>query len=444
MSGDGRDGGLKTSPAPGYEAGHHWVSPFNFEPAAQEGHAFPEPLTIYDSTLRKIMLTNGLRPSVDDMLRVAEALEEVGVREIIFNVDWWGDPVPERLEYEVCRAVLARGFAFRTTVYSDSFIPYPVYGADRHPVSQRQVIDTLRDIGMTTMEVPLGDPVTEDARTRQVEQLAEAFSYGRSLGIECAAGLLDAGRADFEYLVQLANQAIRLGAIRLDLLDSFSSLSPEGMKVFLGRFRSRLEAAVPLTMHVHDDFGLGTATAIAAAAAGAHPDVAVNGLSYRAGFAALEEVVVSLELLYGVRTGLRLDHLRRLSEIVAERSGLPTHPLKPIVGSQAFLRDLPPWVLPYLENGSEAFPPPASCVAPSVVGARLGAVWGNHHSDLVIRAKLRQMGLRATDGELGEIRRRIEAGVAARDRYPRWLSEHDVEAICRDVVGERAAGREDG
>ena len=97
----------------------------------------------------------------------------------------------------------------------------------------------------------------------------------------------------------------RIGTLRLDLMDSTSSLGPEAMKVFIRRYRSHLIRDVPVTMHVHDDFGLATAGAIAAATAGASPDVSVAGVSYRAGFAPLEEVVTSLEVLYGVDTSIR-------------------------------------------------------------------------------------------------------------------------------------------
>ena len=433
-----------TTPASGYEAGHHWVSPLNYDTAVQGDYDFPRPLTIFDSTLRKIMYTGGLRPTVDDMLRIAEELEAVGIREIIFNVDWWGDTAPETLEYEVCRAILARDFAFRTTVYSDALVPYPQYDMGERPVSAREVIETLREVGMRLMQVPLADRPTEAERARQSERLAEVISCARSLDVACTLGPVDVGRMDFQYLGRLANEGIGLGAIRVDLVDSFSSLSPEAMKLFVSRFKACLATPVPLTMHVHNDFGLGSATAIAAASAGANPDVSVNGLSYRAGFAALEEVAVSLELLYGVPTGLRLDRLQRLSDLVAERIGLPNHPLKAVTGPQAFIRELPLWVVQYLEGGPDGFPPPASCFAPSVVGARMRARWGNHYSNFVIRAKLRQMGLRATEDRVLEIRQRIRSGVEMLVDYPRWLPEEEVEAICRAVAGERTPEQEDG
>ncbi len=420
--------------APAYRHGHHWVSPHNFEAAETEGFAFPHPLTIFDSTLRKMLYVTGTRPSIDDMLRVAEALGEAGIREVFLNVQWWGDDAPEKMEYDVCRAVLARDFGFHTTVSTDWFSLSRRDAAGRDPVPPRKAIETVRAVGATTISVTLHAPEDPAEEAHQLARLGEAYSHARSLGMDYVVSLNDVGRMNFEAAVRLANAGIRLGAARVDLSDSYSSLSPEGMRLFITRFRGRLAAPVPVTVHVHNDFGLGTAAALAATTAGAHPDVAVNGISYRAGFAALEEVAVSLETLYGVGTGLRLERLRRLSDLVAERLGLPRSPLKPVSGAHAFLLDFPSWVGAYLRRGPDAFPPTASCYAPSLVAARTQVVWGHHHSDAVIRAKLDQMGLSATEQQVREIRRRIEAEVEALESYPRWLGEEQVEAICRTVV----------
>ncbi len=416
--------------APAYVPGHHWVAAANFDPTIQESYAFPNPLTIVDSTLRKIIHISGIRPSIDSMLRIAEALEDVGVREMMLDLHWWGDETPASLQLEICRAVLARKFGFHITVATASLLNA------EEVVSMEHVIDTLRDIGMDTLMVSIGDPGNATARKRQSEGLAQVFSYALAGGTACSISIVDFGRMESEYLLTIANEGIRLGATRINLTDSFGSLSPEAMKFLVSRLRRGLSSQVPLTVHVHDDFGLASATAIAAATAGASPDVAVNGVSYRSGFAALEEIALSLELLYGVDTGLRLNRLKGLSDLVAAEIGLPNHVLKSIGGAHAFLIDMPPWVLSYLRGGGgqNVFPPPGVCVAPSVVGARTQVVWGDSSPRPVIRAKLDQMGLHATQTQVLEIQRRIQSGIDAITSYPRWLTEGDVEAICRQVV----------
>src|SRR5690606_33931827 len=130
----------------------------------------------------------------------------------------------------------------------------------------------------------------EDARKRQADQMAEMNEYIKAAGMEWNGTVAQCARRNFDEFMALCNTAIDNGIRRFDLMDSTSALSPEGMKHYVRTFRSRLKKPVPLTMHTHDDFGMNTAGTIAAVLAGASPDVALNGVSYRSGFAALEEV----------------------------------------------------------------------------------------------------------------------------------------------------------
>src|ERR1051326_2442651 len=93
--------------SPAYVAGHHWVSPFNFAPQAAAGFHFANPMVLVDSTLRKIVTTSGVRPSMGIMLEVARALVDVGVSEMIMNVYWFSEPTPSPVEHALVREVLA-------------------------------------------------------------------------------------------------------------------------------------------------------------------------------------------------------------------------------------------------------------------------------------------------------------------------------------------------
>src|SRR5205823_6314356 len=137
-------------------------------------------------------------------------------------------------------------------------------------------------------------------------------------------------RSRFDQVVALAREAIRLKCSRIGLYDSYSSLSVDAMKLFCTAFRTSLDSPIELSLHVHNDFGLATALALAAVTSGVNPEVAVNGVSYRSGFAAFEEVAVALAALYDIPTGINLERLQRLSDLVAATTGLPAHPLRPI------------------------------------------------------------------------------------------------------------------
>jgi D-citramalate synthase len=393
--------------------------------------AFPRPLTIYDSTLRKILYVAGLKPSIDDLLEIASAVEDIGVREMALNLDWWGDATPDAGELEVCREVLKRNFAFNVTVASDALLATPWLQSSK---DWRSVVNFLGELGAKTISPIVGDLRSADAARALLEQMTELFEYTRSVGLQYSVTVADAARFDFERLMELSNHALDHGAIRMDLCDSFNSLSLHAMTYFVRTYRERLTREVPVTMHVHDDFGLGSAMAIAAAAGGGHPDVAVNGVSYRSGFAALEEVAVSLEVLYGVDTGLQLDKLKALSDLVADRIGLPHYALKAISGPHAFLRDLPGLAIDLIKGGPDGFPPSGSCIAPSIVGAHMKFTWGYRNSQGIIRSLLQTMNLSATDAQVATIQDELNARLERIVGYPHWLDEDEVRAVCRSVL----------
>jgi isopropylmalate/homocitrate/citramalate synthase len=422
--------------APAHVPGRSWVSPLNFDPEVSAEYDFPKPLTIFDSTIRKILYTAGIRPSVDDILRVAEALEEAGVRENHLMVDFWGGDEPDELELAVAKAVLKRNFDFHSTVCSDSVLGNAVWGRDFNFDTAARLIDQLQSIGMETFGIGLRDPKTAAARDSQIAQLERVLAYLNERGISAAVDASDVGRTNFAHLVRIGEVAIAQGAIRFGLADSANALAPEAMKVFIRRLRARLSEPILITMHVHDDFGLASAVAIAAASAGAHPDVSVNGISYRAGFAALEEVVMSLEVLYGISTGIRTESLQHLSDVVAEASGFPVPPLKALVGSHAFIREIPHMVAPYVRAGrdSDVFPPAGMTITAATVGSSVRLVWGTHHSRRVIEDKLRQLELPVSDSIVDEVLARVDAETDESNDYPNWVLESQLEQILQDVV----------
>jgi isopropylmalate/homocitrate/citramalate synthase len=77
---------------------------------------------------------------------------------------------------------------------------------------------------------------------------------------------------------------------------------------------------------------------------------------------------------------------------------------------------------------------PNASVQPSVVGGSFRVVWGHHHSRSVIRAKLEQLKLAASEDSVREIQAKIQLGLAQLKTYPQWLTEAEVDEICRGVA----------
>lgn len=418
--------------------GSHWVSPVNFEDEVTGGLEFPDPLGLIDSTLRKTNYTAGTTVTTDGFLRIAAALDEVGVQHESLNLDWWGDDVPNFREFEMVKEVLAGGFGFTCNVYADTLL-----GTGDGParIDPRSTVDLLQSIGAKVVAPGIVQASSPEAEARQRDQLEMVVEYAHSVGLDVTITLAQVGRRDFDGMIRSVNHALTLGVQRFDLMDSTSSLSPEAMRVFIRRFRALMDRQVPISMHAHDDFGMGTASAIAAAGAGAAPDVSVNSVSYRCGFAPLEEVVLSLEVLYGVDTGIKVDKLQWLSDVVAEESGIPLPPLKPVTGGYAYLKSTAMDVLNSLRDGVKAFPPISGCVHADVTGADVRWVWDRLSTRASVRQLATNLGLTLTEAEVEQVYGALNRAIDEIAAYPKWLEPARAEQVVRSTV---AAGRARG
>ncbi|MBI3967672.1 MAG: hypothetical protein HY329_18700, partial [Chloroflexi bacterium] len=278
-----------------YAEGRYVVSPHNYAPEVRQGLDLPPDgrVTIFDGTIRKVLMMPGARARVADTVRLGEMLAELGITESLLIVQWRGDTQPVELELEAARALLARNLPINFTVATD------VAMTDQWKLA----VDCPRDVGARMIDImlPATDGMIRQAGTTRegvLERMDEVFAYAHEQKLTPAFTLADAARCDLEFLVQLCNHALALGAVRFDLSDSAGTMSPDAMRYFIRTLRGRLTRAVPITVHVHDDFGLATASAVAATTAGALPEASVTGASYRSGFAALEEVALALEALY--------------------------------------------------------------------------------------------------------------------------------------------------
>src|SRR4029079_17226634 len=100
---------------------------------------------------------------------------------------------------------------------------------------------------------------------------------------------------------------------------------------------------VVLSVHCHDDLGLGVANSFAGLQAGPRQvECAVNGIGEPAGSASLEEIVMLLHTRaadIGLRTGINTREIARTSTLISRLTGYPVQPNKAIVGRNAFAHE---------------------------------------------------------------------------------------------------------
>ncbi|MEE9594860.1 MAG: alpha-isopropylmalate synthase regulatory domain-containing protein, partial [Candidatus Hydrothermarchaeales archaeon] len=187
---------------------------------------------------------------------------------------------------------------------------------------------------------------------------------------------------------------------------------------------------IPIDVHCHNDFGLAVANTLAAVEAGAREmQVSVNGLGERAGNADLEEAVMSLVSIYGVKTNINTQYLYETSRLVERLTGIKMPPNFPIVGENAFSHESGIHTHGVISK-SATFEP--GVMTPEMVGHKRRIVPGKHAGAHGIDAMLKDMGFTVSKEQLTDITTRVKD---LGDKGKK-VTDVDLQAITEAVVGE--------
>ena len=190
---------------------------------------------------------------------------------------------------------------------------------------------------------------------------------------------------------------------------------------------------VPLEFYTHNEFGIANGAILEAVANGASViHTAMNGLGERTGNAATGEAAVMLELLAGVKTGLKLDRIAGVCSLVENKSHRPIPLNKPIVGrGLSYLETEIALDLQrkYEKAGFMIGIPP---FMPEVVSQEpFKLVLGKKSGMATIEYFLDKLGIQTTDDQAEEIMNRIKYEGPFQKSL---ISEARFAGICREVL----------
>lgn len=291
-------------------------------------------LEIYDTTLRDGAQAEDVSFSVDDKIRVAQKLDELGVHYIEGG---WPGANPKDIEFfrmiKTIPLKHASVIAFGSTRKAGNAV-----GKD--PNLQALLAAETKTITLfgKTWSLHVTDALGISLATN-LELIGDSIAYLREKGRRVfydAEHFFDGYKTNPDYALSTIRKAVEAGAERVILCDTNGGTMPWEIREICGVVQR--ECTVPLGIHAHNDCEMAVANSLVAVETGiVQVQGTVNGIGERCGNANLCSIIPNLELKMR-RPALsdRLSHLKDVSGFVTEIANLMPNKHQPYVGDSAF------------------------------------------------------------------------------------------------------------
>jgi len=377
---------------------------------------------IFDTTMRDGEQSPGASMNLEEKLRIAAVLEEMGV-----DVIEAGFPIASQGDFEAVQAIAG-------TVKESS-----VAGLAR---AAKKDIDraweALKGASRPRIHTFLSTSPLHMKYKLQMEPEAvhqaiiDSVSYARNLCEDVEWSPEDGSRTEHDFLCRCVESAIKSGARTINIPDTVGYAVPEEFAALVKMLFDRvpnIDKAI-ISVHCHNDLGLAVANSLAAIGAGARQvECTINGLGERAGNAALEEIVMALRTRHDLlpyTCGVRTEHITKASHLVSTITGFPVQPNKAIVGANAFAHESG-----IHQDGMLKHAGTYEIMTPESVGLnRSTLVMGKHSGRHAFKAKLKELGFQLGDNALEDAFKRFK-DVADKKKN---VYDDDIVALVEDEV----------
>jgi isopropylmalate/homocitrate/citramalate synthase len=400
-----------------------FVSPWNYLEDVTRGILFADKIEVHDITLRDGEQQAGVVFDKEDKIRIAARLAEAGVHRIEA-----GMPAVSPSDEEAIREIAKLGLGAKIFAFS------------------RCMVDDIKraaDCGVdgVVVEIPSSEHIIKYAYRwplqKAIDLSIEATCCARDLGLYTVFFPIDATRAGMTQYLNLIERVATEGHMdALTLVDTFGTLTPHAVPFFVQETRRRIRK--PLEAHFHMDFGHGVSNTIIALASGVEVmHTTVSGVGERAGNAPMEDVVLSLLMLYGLDIGIKTEAFTELSRLVLDLSSVQIPSNRQIVGDRLFHVEsgiITDWLQNCgEEHATEVFPYRWEVVGQPPPEVVLGKGSGLPSIDYW----LERLGLEANQEQRAEILSRVKE---LSRQTKGLLDETAFQRIAEQVVGQQQVG----
>src|SRR5262245_10198506 len=285
--------------------------------SASPGGASPAPgndrIIVFDTTLRDGEQSPGASMTVAEKLKIAELLEQMGVDviEAGFAIASEGDfravnEVAKKIKDSVVCS-LARAGRADIDRAAEALAP-----------AARKRIHTFIATSPLHMRVKL-QKTPDQVHEAVIDSVTRARNHCDDVEWSCE----DGSRSEHDFLCRCIESAIDCGATTINIPDTVGYAYPDEFADLIRMIKNRvpnIDQAV-ISVHCHNDLGLGVANSLRAIEAGARQvECTINGIGERAGNAAMEEIVMALRTRHDLlpyTTRIVTQHITRASRLVS-------------------------------------------------------------------------------------------------------------------------------
>lgn len=379
-------------------------------------------IIIFDTTLRDGEQSPGCSMTLDEKLRMARVLDEMGV-----DVIEAGFPIASQGDWESVHEIskqlknaVACGLSRATKKDIDAA------GEALKPARAKR-IHTFISTSPLHMKYKL--QMTPEA---VLEAIAESVTHARGFTDDVEWSAEDGSRTEEDFLCQCVETAIKCGATTINIPDTVGYAVPEEYGALFEMLMNRvpnIDKAI-LSVHCHNDLGLAVANSLAGVKAGARQiECTINGIGERAGNAALEEVVMAMRTRADTmpyENNIKTENITKVSRTLATTIGFSVQPNKAIVGANAFAHESGIHQDGMLKNAQTY-----EIMTPESVGlTRSELVLGKHSGRAALKSKITELGYELGDNAFQDLFKRFK-DLADKKKQ---IFDDDIIALIEDEV----------
>jgi len=292
-------------------------------------------LVIFDTTLRDGEQSPGASMTKDEKVRIAKALEKLGV-----DVIEAGFAVSSQGDFDAVQSIANTVKESRICSLSRAVKGDIEAAAQALKGAEAGRIHTFIATSPIHMKYKL-----QMEPDQVMDQAIAAVKLARGFIDDVEFSLEDASRTEFDFMCQITEAVINAGASTINLPDTVGYSDPGEYGAMIERLLNTVPNAdkAIFSVHCHNDLGLAVANSLAAIKAGARQvECTINGLGERAGNASLEEIVMAIRTrkdIFPVHTDIDTTQIVPISRLVSSVTGFPVQPNKAIVGANAFAHE---------------------------------------------------------------------------------------------------------